>query len=274
MKSSGDDGPAPGDAPLWSSGNVSFNKGPSRPVGRKDGEATDMLEWRVSARTRMSRVARFRHITEVAVLPPSVMSADAQNPSELPSGLLEALQGRTKKSKPPFRPLSGFENGLKDLTAEGDQPSNKYQLLCPRDECRSVILREGVATLCEGFNIQVYLPLLIDRSLITSSWNLEAYQSIPSYLPFQKPPLGGSFNPPPWSLRTLASLELWTRCRCLPMVQSTRIAKVYRCTHICIGQKLKLLICADCDLGPLGWCEEGGKKFYLACSRVSYRYES
>ena len=166
MKSSGDDGPAPGDAPLWSSGNVSFNKGPSRPVGRKDGEATDMLEWRVSARTRMSRVARFRHITEVAVLPPSVMSADAQNPSELPSGLLEALQGRTKKSKPPFRPLSGFENGLKDLTAEGDQPSNKYQLLCPRDECRSVILREGVATLCEGFNIQVYLLLLIDRSLI------------------------------------------------------------------------------------------------------------
>ncbi|KAG1765545.1 hypothetical protein EDD22DRAFT_880418 [Suillus occidentalis] len=35
--------------------------------------------------------------------------------------------------------------------------------------------------------------------------------------------------------------------------------------------KLKFLICAECDLGPLGWCEAGVDEFWLACSRVGYR---
>ncbi|KAF8839826.1 hypothetical protein BDN67DRAFT_862352, partial [Paxillus ammoniavirescens] len=30
------------------------------------------------------------------------------------------------------------------------------------------------------------------------------------------------------------------------------------------------LICADCDVGPLGWSEEDGKEFWLAYSRVKY----
>ncbi|EIN05525.1 Mss4-like protein, partial [Punctularia strigosozonata HHB-11173 SS5] len=34
---------------------------------------------------------------------------------------------------------------------------------------------------------------------------------------------------------------------------------------------IKLLICAECDLGPLGWCEEGGREFWLAPNRVAYR---
>lgn len=36
------------------------------------------------------------------------------------------------------------------------------------------------------------------------------------------------------------------------------------------SKPIKLLICADCDVGPLGWCEEGGEEFWLACSRVKY----
>lgn len=36
-------------------------------------------------------------------------------------------------------------------------------------------------------------------------------------------------------------------------------------------KKLKLLIRAECDLGPLGWYEEGGSEFWLAVSRVRYR---
>lgn len=31
----------------------------------------------------------------------------------------------------------------------------------------------------------------------------------------------------------------------------------------------KLLACADCDLGPLGWNE--GNEYWLAISRVSYK---
>lgn len=36
------------------------------------------------------------------------------------------------------------------------------------------------------------------------------------------------------------------------------------------GQRLKLLACGECDLGPLGWSEEGGFEYWLACARVGY----
>jgi len=39
------------------------------------------------------------------------------------------------------------------------------------------------------------------------------------------------------------------------------------------GSRLvKLLICADCDLGPLGWVEEGpgGMTYWLVADRVGY----
>ncbi|KAJ7651995.1 hypothetical protein DFH06DRAFT_1206499 [Mycena polygramma] len=35
--------------------------------------------------------------------------------------------------------------------------------------------------------------------------------------------------------------------------------------------QMKLLVCAECDLGPVGWSEVGGTEFWLACSRVGYR---
>lgn len=38
-----------------------------------------------------------------------------------------------------------------------------------------------------------------------------------------------------------------------------------------LGRRMKLLICAECELGPIGWCEEGGSEFWIACSRVAYR---
>ena len=37
------------------------------------------------------------------------------------------------------------------------------------------------------------------------------------------------------------------------------------------GASMKLLTCAECDLGPLGWNEVGGKEFWLAAARVAYR---
>ena len=34
--------------------------------------------------------------------------------------------------------------------------------------------------------------------------------------------------------------------------------------------KVKWLICAECDLGPLGWSFEGGNEAYLAVDRLRY----
>jgi hypothetical protein len=34
---------------------------------------------------------------------------------------------------------------------------------------------------------------------------------------------------------------------------------------------IKFLACADCDIGPLGWCYDGFPEFWLAAPRVAYR---
>ena len=34
--------------------------------------------------------------------------------------------------------------------------------------------------------------------------------------------------------------------------------------------KVKFLICAECDLGPIGWSFEGGTEAWLAVERVRY----
>jgi len=38
------------------------------------------------------------------------------------------------------------------------------------------------------------------------------------------------------------------------------------------SRPVKLLICAECDLGPLGWVEEGpgGMTYWLVADRVGY----
>jgi hypothetical protein len=35
----------------------------------------------------------------------------------------------------------------------------------------------------------------------------------------------------------------------------------------------KFFACAECDLGPLGWCEDGlnGKIYWIVCNRVRYK---
>jgi len=38
-----------------------------------------------------------------------------------------------------------------------------------------------------------------------------------------------------------------------------------------LDKPLKLLACAECDLGPVGWCEPGGNEFWVACRRVRYK---
>ncbi|KAF8882350.1 Mss4-like protein [Mucidula mucida] len=171
----------------------------------------------------------------------------AEPTQQLPPGLAEALSGGSGRSKPPMRSLHAFENGVDDVTITGDQPdliSNKYQLLCPREECRSVILRERVASFKAGPSVQIepenvpnhsLLPAMPAASESTSWWLIE-----PSPMEFEN--IGFS--------------------RAVGALPNTRFP----------GKKLKLLICAECDLGPFGWCEEGGQKFWLACSRVGYKY--
>lgn len=36
------------------------------------------------------------------------------------------------------------------------------------------------------------------------------------------------------------------------------------------GKKVKWLICAECDLGPVGWSFEGGQESWLDVGRLRY----
>lgn len=79
-------------------------------------------------------------------------------PQEIPAGVLEALQ-RSRTDIPQSRLLSDFHHGLSDLLSEDRSlpgaPSNKFDLLCPRADCGSIILKKGVGHWVERASIQV-----------------------------------------------------------------------------------------------------------------------
>ncbi|KZO90658.1 Mss4-like protein, partial [Calocera viscosa TUFC12733] len=37
------------------------------------------------------------------------------------------------------------------------------------------------------------------------------------------------------------------------------------------GRARKYLACAECELGPIGWCWEGGTQYWVSVERVGYR---
>ncbi|KZT25593.1 Mss4-like protein [Neolentinus lepideus HHB14362 ss-1] len=151
---------------------------------------------------------------------------------QIPAGLWEALQSPSSRPKRTTKLLGTFSDGLQDVTSEN---SNKFDLLCPRDGCGSIILKSGAATLTERPSIQLEPPEfqtslapLPDPQTRTHWWLVTPSPMAFENIGFSKP-LVGSTNP-----------------------------------------NMKLLACAECDLGPLGWCEQGGKEFWLAAGRVRY----
>ncbi|KIK59482.1 hypothetical protein GYMLUDRAFT_227051 [Collybiopsis luxurians FD-317 M1] len=169
----------------------------------------------------------------------------SQSLSQPPAGLWEALQTSSSRSRPKPKSLESFENGISDVSeTAGADTSNKYDLLCPREGCASVILKRGVAKLQERQSLQIE----------------------PSDIPIHPllPPLPNNPESVQWWLITPTPMQFENIGFSRP-VESLSLSPS--------GKKLKLLACAECDLGPLGWSEEGGSEFWLACSRVGYRCE-
>ncbi|KAJ7288559.1 acyl-CoA N-acyltransferase [Mycena rebaudengoi] len=164
-------------------------------------------------------------------------SPPSDSSQSIPPGVFEALQ-RPPRNRPMVQPLSAFAGGIVDVSVRSpDASMNKFDLLCPRNGCGSVILKSGVAKLVDAPSVQMepeghpqhpLLPLLPQPPSVTQWWLIT-----PSPMEFEN--IGFSHA-----------------------VES-------------VGDKKKLLACAECDLGPLGWCKVGGTEFWLACSRVGYR---
>ncbi|KAK2467925.1 hypothetical protein APHAL10511_000220 [Amanita phalloides] len=170
--------------------------------------------------------------------PPSDASAPDQRQLK---ALWEALQRASKRDKPPSQLLSEFAGGIADVVSTDDDGSiNKYDLLCPRKECGSVILKKGVAMLAERPSVQL------------EPTDAERHELLPA-LP--EAPEGMEWwliSPSPMAFENIG----FSRPVSSPSSQGTH---------------LKLLACAECDLGPLGWSVEGGREFWLASTRVGYQ---
>ncbi|KAJ7629338.1 Mss4-like protein [Mycena rosella] len=167
---------------------------------------------------------------------PSTSSSD---PGQIPPGVMEALM-RPSKNRPASRTLASFAGGVADVSTPESGSElllNRYDLLCPRPECGSIILRTGVAKLVEK-----------------PSFQMEPTDRTPALLP----PLP---EPP--------ALTAWWLVAPSPMeFENIGFSKPLSGD---VGTPMKLLICAECDLGPVGWSAVGGTEFWLACSRVGYR---
>ncbi|KAG9311361.1 Mss4-like protein [Chiua virens] len=154
-------------------------------------------------------------------------------------GIFGALQvGQPAPDARTFQELS-----LDDLTlphqSEDGVLTNKHSLFCPRG-CRSVILKHGVGQLVERSAIQMDSP---------------DHPVDPVLAPLPAPPATVL-----WWLVTPSLMEFENVGFSRPVVRASK--------------PIKFLICADCDVGPLGWCEEDGKEFWLACARVKYAIQS
>ncbi|KAJ7182668.1 acyl-CoA N-acyltransferase [Mycena crocata] len=152
-------------------------------------------------------------------------------------GAFDALQRSSDNNLVP-RLLSSIPGGIPEVSSNDTNVSvNKFDILCPRKGCGSVILKSGVARLREKTSLQME--------------------------PAQRPhnPLLPILPPPP------AVIQWWL------ITPSPMEFKNIGFSHaiFSLGDKIQLLACAECDLGPLGWCKEGGAEFWLACSRVGYQ---
>ncbi|KAJ7139464.1 hypothetical protein C8R44DRAFT_727520 [Mycena epipterygia] len=159
------------------------------------------------------------------------MATNPNSTSEtLPPGVLAALLPR--RNRPIPTALASFPGGITDVSMpDSNLLYNKYDLLCPRPECRSIILRTDVAKLVEKPSVQTAQLLPLPQPPTLTAWWL--------------------ITPSPMEFETIGF--------------SKPVAPIGSDDG---DKQLKLLLCAQCDLGLLGWSEIDDTEFWLACFRV------
>lgn len=78
---------------------------------------------------------------------------------QMPAGLWGALQQSSTRTRPSTRPFTDFQGNINDVIrpdSDDDTISvNKFDLLCPRSGCGSIILKAGVGKWVERGSVQV-----------------------------------------------------------------------------------------------------------------------
>ncbi|VDC03805.1 unnamed protein product [Peniophora sp. CBMAI 1063] len=156
--------------------------------------------------------------------------------------ILEALQASSRKPRPTGQLLSEMSGGIAEASIVDEKSGrtrNAHDLLCPRSGCGSVILRKSVASLEEKEAAALDPPTGKSPDL----------PALPA------PPASAH-----WWLVEPSPMEFENIGFSRPVAPTDDEKK-----------PLKLLICADCDIGPLGYSEVGGTQFWLSAERVRYR---
>ncbi|WVF66540.1 hypothetical protein IAT40_001280 [Kwoniella sp. CBS 6097] len=164
----------------------------------------------------------------------------------------------------PEEALTTSGSGLK-----GEKGLNARRIYCTREGCGSVILSERVGdwTVFEGAVLPDDPASPFSASSSTSAstlttngvphWHVPQSPFAFDNIGFSKPDLNNpdplpSFVPRPGQPRAQAP-------------EGTVAAPGFTGSA-----KVKWLICAECDLGPIGWSWEGGNEAWLAVDRVTY----
>jgi hypothetical protein len=82
--------------------------------------------------------------------------------AEMQGRVLEALKATPKDNSSAHRTLSSFDSftevvEIQDADTDSPKSLNRYDLLCPRTQCKSVILKSGVGKLVEKETIKARL---------------------------------------------------------------------------------------------------------------------
>ncbi|KAG8736293.1 hypothetical protein FRC10_009478 [Ceratobasidium sp. 414] len=170
---------------------------------------------------------------------PSISSPS--QPSQ--ASVLAALQSQPSRSKRSQLPYTSFASPPSDLTYTDPGQTTQYnahKLTCPREACGSLILSRGVGVWHDPASPSAPHP--------------EIFSAPAPDFPAPLPPLN---QPSGWWLITPSPMQF----------ENIGFSRA-------VGGAggIKYLSCAECDLGPLGWCVEGGPtEFWLSAGRVGYR---
>ncbi|KIS00571.1 hypothetical protein L804_01986 [Cryptococcus deuterogattii 2001/935-1] len=158
--------------------------------------------------------------------------------------LLAALAAQSSRPRPTTIPYSALRPS--EVKSE-DTSANARKLHCPRKGCGSVLLQPGV-----GVWADLQAPVLPDDpsspfpspTAPHAAWHIASGPFAFDNIGFSRP--DASTTLPPHTPSGAGSEQEANK------------------------GKVKWLICADCDLGPLGWTYEGERDAWLAVERVSY----
>lgn len=178
-----------------------------------------------------------------------------------------ASQSSFRKPTPSTATYDSFSDPATQLIESGPSGSrvNKTRVYCPREGCGSLILLEKAGEVVEtdeNIVCPIYIALEeIEKKLIRE---LPYDPSSPFPAPNKSPQKSYYLHvPTPFSFENIGYSRPDLSTTLPPGTPGLEGAK----------GKVKWLICAECDLGPLGWGFEGGQGGWVDMRRVRYRVD-